>query len=209
MKYDGVIFDIDGTLWDTTSASAEIWNLALQEYGVDKRVDRDLLASLMGKPFLEFFKHIIPEREGEFPAFGKLINKYFESVMPQAKNLFYDRVRERILELSKVYKLFLVSNCEADYLQVFLERSGFRSALAGYDCYGLSKELKERMLVNAQTKYNLANPVYIGDTDSDLHAAQSARMDFIHARYGFGQKMEGVVGFDSFAEIVEYLLGFR
>ena len=28
---DGIIFDVDGTLWDSTDSVAESWNLAIRE----------------------------------------------------------------------------------------------------------------------------------------------------------------------------------
>ena len=43
---DGIIFDVDGTLWDSTFTAATAWNEAIKEFGnVDVEVTADLLKS--------------------------------------------------------------------------------------------------------------------------------------------------------------------
>ena len=48
---DSIIFDVDGTLWDSVDPVAESWNLAIAE-NTDMTPDltRDSLAWLFGKP---------------------------------------------------------------------------------------------------------------------------------------------------------------
>ena len=37
---DGIIFDVDGTLWDSTDSVAEAWNQAIAEHSaLDVRID--------------------------------------------------------------------------------------------------------------------------------------------------------------------------
>ena len=41
---DGIIFDVDGTIWDSTDPVAEAWNLAIEKNSsLDVRVDRRIL----------------------------------------------------------------------------------------------------------------------------------------------------------------------
>ena len=37
-RYDGIIFDVDGTIWDSTPTVTEAWNRALSEAGYSERV---------------------------------------------------------------------------------------------------------------------------------------------------------------------------
>ena len=47
---DGIIFDVDGTLWDSTDTVAESWNTAIRENSsLDLVVDRQILSGLFGK----------------------------------------------------------------------------------------------------------------------------------------------------------------
>jgi phosphoglycolate phosphatase len=89
-------------------------------------------------------------------------------------------------------------------LKLFLELSGLEPLLAGYDCIGLSGLPKHDMLSNLISKYDLKNPVYIGDTASDETACRQADIDFIHVSYGFGTTVNKCLSFDSFAALVAY-----
>ena len=47
---DSIIFDVDGTLWDSTDSVAKAWNLAIQENSsLDLTITDDLLAGVFGK----------------------------------------------------------------------------------------------------------------------------------------------------------------
>mgnify|MGYP005997078617 CR=1 FL=1 len=47
---------------------------------------------------------------------------------------------------------------------------------------------------------------YVGDTRFDFLAAKRAKINFIHARYGFEKKIKGLkVGINSFCDIIDYL----
>ena len=58
---DSIIFDVDGTLWDSVDPVAESWNLALAE-NTDMTPDltRDSLAWLFGKTMTEIADHFFP-----------------------------------------------------------------------------------------------------------------------------------------------------
>ena len=50
MKTDGIILDVDGTLWDSTPIVAGAWTRAVQEGGVPERiVTADELKGLFGR----------------------------------------------------------------------------------------------------------------------------------------------------------------
>ena len=40
MRVDGIIFDVDGTLWDSTEIVAGAWNQAIIEEGIDRKSTR-------------------------------------------------------------------------------------------------------------------------------------------------------------------------
>ena len=49
---DGIIFDVDGTLWDSTDSVAESWNLAIRENSsLDLTIDGEILQGLFGRSF--------------------------------------------------------------------------------------------------------------------------------------------------------------
>ena len=48
MKYDSIIFDMDGTIWNTEKEVCLAWNKVLADAGHPKRVTGDELAGYMG-----------------------------------------------------------------------------------------------------------------------------------------------------------------
>ena len=50
----GVIFDMDGTVWDSSANVAKAWTVKVHEAGyTDKVVTREDIQSVMGKPMRE------------------------------------------------------------------------------------------------------------------------------------------------------------
>jgi hypothetical protein len=59
-----------------------------------------------------------------------------QEVVNRAGGTLYSGVKIGMPQLARVYRLFLVSNCQAWYLACFLDHSGLRSCFTGWDCYG-------------------------------------------------------------------------
>ena len=68
MNYESLIFDIDGTLWDSRALVAEGYNIQLRKEGLDHLcVDAETLRPLFGKVMTEIADAIlesipVPER---------------------------------------------------------------------------------------------------------------------------------------------------
>ena len=64
---DSIIFDVDGTLWDSTESVAASWNKAIREHADPSlAVDPDTLSKVFGKTMTEIadtlFPTLTPER---------------------------------------------------------------------------------------------------------------------------------------------------
>lgn len=105
-------------------------------------------------------------------------------------------------ELAKTRQIFLVSNCQDWYMEMFLEFSWLREAVTAFDCHGMPRVSKGEMLKNMKATHGLEQAVYIGDTVGDQKAAIEAGMEFIHPGWGFGDSEEFEAGTKSFKNIL-------
>jgi phosphoglycolate phosphatase len=204
-KFDALIFDIDGTLWNASPASAKGWNIGLAKLGIDQEVSSAQIEKVAGNPFEECVDILLPGIRANVPKLFDTLNKWETEVVRTEGGEFFDGVREGIRQLAERYKIFLVSNCQEWYMGLFLDFSNLKPALAGFDCHGLSGLPKDKMLFRLKDAHALYNPVYIGDTAGDETAAKMAGMAFIHAAWGFGRPEGKPITIHSFSELLIYL----
>ena len=203
--YDAVIFDIDGTLWNASAASAKGWNLALESMGLHQRVNPEQIASVAGYTYATCMDILLPGLRETHPRLFDIINDCETKAVTRDGGEFYPGALDGIIRLQNDRKIFLVSNCQEWYLRVFLDFSGLRAVVSGVDCHGMSGLRKEEMFSRMMREYSLGNPVYVGDTAGDEEAAALANIAFIHAAWGFGKPERGSKAVRSFAELVDRL----
>lgn len=206
-KYDALIFDLDGTLWDASATSTIAWNEGLKACGVLKTVTEDALRSVTGKPFHECLENLFPGIAEEYPQIMRIMDEFEEKLILEKGGKLYPGTVETLRELARDYSLFIISNCDDWYLDAFLSKYAPKEFFTGYDCHGMSGKHKASMIRDMVSKYRLSNPVYIGDTAHDQESARSAGIDFIHIAHGFGQAAGNVLSFHDFKGLREYLLG--
>lgn len=193
MKFDSLIFDLDGTLWDSTGAVSALWNEAVRQVGIDTNITVEMVAREMGKLLDEIVADLAPAAsEAEKAEIIRVISERENEVLSRIGGKLYPKLAETLAELKNNYRLFIVSNCQRGYIEAFFTAHGLEQFFEGNMCHGdtkLPKSGTNRALVE---KYCLKNPVYIGDTEGDFNAASEAGIPFIHAAYGFGQASGGL-----------------
>jgi phosphoglycolate phosphatase len=205
MRYDALIFDIDGTLWDASQTSSEGWNNGLTTLNIPKRISASELRSVKGQPYETCIDLLLPGLRAQHSELLSTLNDSEMTAIKKKGGAFYKGAIEGLKELSKEYKLYIISNCQQWYLELFLEFSNTREILSGWDCHGASGLSKGEMIRRLIICHGLKNPTYIGDTEGDEAAARSACIDFIHVSWGFGKSMGGCRSMGTFSELVRYL----
>lgn len=206
--FDSIIFDLDGTLWDTSETCAKAWNNALVELEItDRQVTADGIRSVTGMPFDVCVQTLFSDLDtARVSKLADRIDAQERLYLTTAGGLIYDGVLEGIKRLAEHYELSIISNCQSWYLQLFLEQSGLRSYFAASTCHGDSGIEKTAMIVDLCKTRILSNPIYVGDTMGDQTASLRAGVSFGHARYGFGTSDSSTAAFITFPELVEYFL---
>jgi len=205
MVYDALIFDIDGTLWNASGASAKGWNAGLADLGIGQRVSAEQIGMVSGHPYEMCVDMLLPGLKISHPELLETLDQNEVEAIKAHGGHFFDGAIEGIKQLSNEYKIFIVSNCQGWYFHTFLDHSGLEPFINGFDCYGISGLTKGEMLSRMKHAYALKNPVYIGDTAGDESAAEQANIHFIFASWGFGEPGKYSVTVDSFAQLLEHL----
>jgi phosphoglycolate phosphatase len=191
---EGIIFDLDGTLWDASSSATKAWNRALTECGYnDHLVTVEELRAFTGIKI----ETILEEK---FAFMGKKGIKDFFAVyreveleeMRKGGGLLYPEVESALRALSRTKKLFIVSNCLVGYIENFFQHSLLGKYFTGYESTGRTGKPKHENIRKVIRDYSLETALYIGDTENDYRECEKAGIPFVHASYGFG-KAEGAI----------------
>lgn len=203
-RFDSVIFDMDGTLWDAVDTYRDIWNTAYRAMGVDASVTRRQLLECMGMTLDRIAAKLNPPGI-DTQRFYDEIRKADDLLMPRQGGILYPGVKEMLPPLASQFRLFMVSNCGDKGLDYFLDFTGLRPYFTDIRSYGATLKLKDANIRDLCREYSLASPVYVGDTDGDCRSAHAAGVPMIHVTYGFGRCDDAEFQASSFAEVVNDL----
>lgn len=207
---DGLIFDIDGTLWDTVDPCLEGWKRVLERRALDARVTRADIVGLMGKTHQETLGMVLQELDPALRA--EVVAECYlaerESIQARGGRV-YRGAREGLGTLSESRPLFLVSNCGEEYLRLFLDLTGFGPLFKDSLCHGRTGRPKSDNIRTVADRNSLRSPVYVGDTSMDHRAAMTAGTEYWHMNYGFGEPVEDCRTFDTFDQLVEHVGGMN
>lgn len=206
MKYDGVLFDLDGTLWNATESIANSWKLALADVpDIDHILTVDELEGVMGMTaenlMATLFPQISAERGAElFLRCCEVENEYLR----KNGGILYEGIEDLLHTLSRQMPLFIVSNCNDGYISCFLEAHQLRKYFTDWECCGVTGLDKWENIRLVVERNSLQAPVYVGDTQLDRESAEKAGVPFIHAGYGFGT-VSGVPHIERPLQLLELL----
>lgn len=206
----GILFDLDGTLWDSSLAVADSFNIALERLGYQKHLTKEDMQSVMGKVMDEiahiFFDDISKEKAYDIMVYcTEVENEYLKT---HGGELYPEL--EATLKALKADGFFIgcVSNCQSGYIEAFLESSGLNEYFDDIECWGNTLMPKSYNIRLTSERNGLDKTVYVGDTLGDYNSACDAGVPFIHASYGFGSVPEGTPSVSKISELPEFLKSF-
>lgn len=185
----GIIFDMDGTLWDAGESVAAAWNIVLKRQKV-KRAELTIadVHGVMGKTI----EGVADALLGDYPkeeriAITRECLRFQNGYLAEHGGRLYEGLEEVLKELSAEYPLYIVSNCEKGYIEGFLEYYGFAKYFKDFESHGNTMLTKGKNIKLVAERNGLSEAVYIGDIQGDYDAGREAGTGFIHAAYGFGK----------------------
>ena len=198
-----LIFDLDGTLWDSSGVVAESWNeVGRRYYGDSYFVSSEEVRGLMGKTMVEIANYLLPENAGsEAERFTQECFSYEITYLgPHPGSLFPNEL-EVLKKLACDYRLFIVSNCQNGYIENFLPLVP-ADLFEGFMCFGDTHKPKNVTIRALMKKFGVEKAAYIGDTVGDEKATRLAEIPFIHAAYGYGTCENPDASAESFEDLL-------
>lgn len=201
----GIIFDMDGTLWDSAPEVVASWNETIRKSGYQRApITAEDMQSVMGKTMDDIARVLFTGLSEEeqirlLDQCGEDENEYLR----RHGGTLFPNIRQTMEQLKKKYHLYIVSNCQSGYIEAFLDYYKFHDLIEDIECYGNNNKPKGDNIALIYQRNELEDAVYVGDIQGDYDSSMQAGVKFIHAAYGFGTIRESVPKINSFEELVE------
>jgi phosphoglycolate phosphatase len=184
-----IIFDVDGTLWDTTEVVAKAWNRAISEVGgTSAIITSDILKKVFGKTMDKIAEEVFADasKETRELLLEKCCQYEQDALRENVDNLLFPGVKDTLAKLSERFGLFIISNCHSGYIELFMKKVGVEGYITDFECFGDTNKSKGENIKLVIERNHLDDVVYVGDTLGDYEATVFAGIPFIFAKYGFG-----------------------
>ncbi|WP_066314098.1 HAD hydrolase-like protein [Bacillus sp. FJAT-29814] len=189
MKYSMVIFDLDGTLLDTSQGIMLGASFTAKKMGAPE-LSPDKQKSFIGPPLLDSFIRECGLSENEARTAVEIYRKrYKEKGLYEAKH--YGQIEELLVYLKKANYQTAVATLKMDaFAKEILNHFGLEQyfdSIKGIDEKDThSKSDIISMCLKELDQGNPAKAVMIGDSIYDAIGAEQLGMDFIAVTYGYG-----------------------
>lgn len=199
----GLIFDMDGTLWDSSANVAASWTETVKSLGYDRApiTQKDIM-NVMGLTMDRIADIIFSdlpkeERMDLLEKCGNSENEYLSS----HGGILYPGIEDTLKILKENYHLYIVSNCQSGYIEAFLGYYDLGKYFDDIECYGNNLRSKGDNIALIAGRNSLDTAWYVGDIQGDYDSAMQAGTGFIHAAYGFGSINSPVPELTQFADL--------
>lgn len=189
-SYSTILFDLDGTLSDSSQGIINSIIYALEKYDVND-YDMSLLRKFLGPPLHESFEKFMGfDKEKSLQAV-KLYREYFSS-KGLFENEIYGGVSDLLQNLKENGKALIVATSKP---QLFTDRIMEHFNLAKYFDFiagsnmDTTRSKKAEVIEYALSECNIKDKskvVMIGDRAEDMIGAQTVGVDSIGVEYGYG-----------------------
>jgi len=207
----GIIFDMDGTLWDSAENVAKSWNLAIEgcekKGGLKAELTAEDIHGVMGKT-MDVIADILfagLDKEVRMELLGLCCERE-NDYLREHGGVLYPDLEKTLAKLKEKYPLYIVSNCQKGYIEAFLDYYRLWDYFEDIECYGNNLLQKGDNIRLVAERNQLEEAVYVGDIQGDYDASRKAGVKFVHAAYGFGTIDTEVPRIEKFSQLAELQL---
>lgn len=191
-KFDLILFDLDGTVFDTAQTILNSLKGTIEKAGLRKLTDEEI-DTFIGPPVIDSFHRYYPEMsDEEIDNLIKAYRQYYiDNELLKAKP--FDKIPEVLITLKKngyktglaTYKLMRCVTPLFDYYDMTKHFDTLRGSI---NEKGLTKTDIMRLAIEDCKVNDYDRVCMIGDTEHDLRGAINLGVYFIGVNYGAGFK---------------------
>ena len=187
-KYQAVLFDLDGTLLDTSEGILSSIKYTIGVMGFEP-IDDDYFETFIGPPIQHTLQRIYHLDDATRDKAAAIFREHYSTV-DLCKAKLYDGVLETLSELKqKGIKIAVATYKREDYTTKLLDEFGispYCDWIQGSDFAGKLTKADIIELCLQKLSVDKSKVLMVGDTEHDLIGAKNAGVDFLAIRYGFG-----------------------
>lgn len=183
-----VIFDMDGTLVDSSHGMTRSVNYVRKALGLDP-IDVSMLTYYINTPGENLPKRFYGTEEYN-PAHRELFKEHYIENCGKELQL-YDGIKEVLDDLSSKANLAVATNASDFFAKKMLVSTGIDQhfkLVVGANTLGISKPDPAMLLhITKEMGANNDQTLLVGDSQKDEMAALNAKMKFIYVTWGYGE----------------------
>lgn len=190
-KYDLVIFDVDGTLLDTSEGVISAVKHTIKEMKLEMLPD-EVISTFIGPPIQDSFARWYGLNGSILQDIATLFRNYYKGV-DLFKAVPYEGIYVVLQELANRNIMTAIATYKReDYAITLLKHFGFDAYCKNIHGGDHENKMKKKDIIElciAESKVNdKSKVVMIGDTNNDEVGAELVGIDFIGVTFGFGFK---------------------
>lgn len=184
-----IIFDIDGTLADTSDDIIDSLNVSLMKFGFKKKINFSKFKKVANKGSIHMIKEVLGKNNKKEKEINNFFLKYYEANICNKSKL-----KSNVLDFlkfckKKKIKLFISTNKlekNAKLLLTKLKILSFFDFVAGSDTFKYKKPNSLHLkYLNKLCNFKKKETIFIGDTEIDSRAAENYNIKFVLIKNGY------------------------
>jgi phosphoglycolate phosphatase len=194
MRYEYLLFDLDGTLTDPGIGITNSVMHALKKFGIEVS-DRSELYKFIGPPLYDSFENFYGFTKEEAKTAIDFYREYYED-KGIFQNLVYDGIENLLKELKDSSKTLIVATSKPE---VFAKKILEHFKIEKYFTYIAGSNLDEtrsrkdeviRYALESCKIKDLSKVIMIGDREYDIKGAKAVGIDSMGVLFGYGNRDE-------------------